>query len=74
MVSLRPSVTLVVDFDGRNNLDEEVQLLSFYRGRAHVCLKDYIFQPSNAERYAVELLSLLDSVNERGSFPCPVLL
>ncbi len=58
VASLTPSVTLVVDFDGRNNLDEEVQLASFYRGRAHVCLKDSIFQSSNVEKHAVELPSL----------------
>jgi len=43
VVSLTPSVTLVVDFGGRNNLDEEDQMVSLYRGCAHVCLKDSIF-------------------------------
>jgi hypothetical protein len=68
MVSLTPSVTLVVNFDGRNDIDDE-KSSSFYRGSAHVCLKDSIFQPSNAERHAVELISLLDTM----STPCPVL-
>ena len=73
MVSLTPSVTLVVDFDGRNDMDEEKKMISFYRGSAHVSLKDSIFQPSNAERHAVELISLLQAVSGGGSVPSPVL-
>ncbi len=73
MVSLTPSVTLVVDFDGRNDMDEEKKMVSFYRGSAHVCIKDSIFQPSNAERHAVELTSLLESVSGGRFTSCPVL-
>jgi len=50
VIALTPSVTLVVDFDGDENIAEEKRILSFYRGNAHVCLKDSIFQLSNAER------------------------
>ncbi len=72
-MSLTPSVTLVVDFDGRNDIDEEKKMVSFYRGSAHVSLKDSIFQPSNAERHAVELINLLESVAAENSAPSPVL-
>ncbi len=48
------SVTLVVDFDGQNNLDKEDQLVIFYRGRAHVGSKDSVFHLSNVEGRAVE--------------------
>ena len=68
IVSLTPSVTLLVDFDG---LDDEETMKSFYRGTTHVCLKDSIFQPSNAERHVVELMDLLDGVG--GSQHAPVL-
>lgn len=68
VVSLTPSVTLFVDFDGTNGTDPRGS--SFYKGRAHVCLKDSIFQPSNAERHAVELLSLMDDV---GGIPALVM-
>jgi hypothetical protein len=68
VVSLTPSVTLVVNFDGRNDIVDE-KLSSFYRGSAHVCLKDSIFQPSNAKRHVVELISLLDTMET----PCSVL-
>ena len=64
IVSLTPSVTLFVDFDGTDDTDPRGG--SFYRGTAHVCLKDAIFQPSTAERHAVELISLLNDV---GSLP-----
>jgi hypothetical protein len=57
VVSLTPSVTLLVDFDGSQ--EEEDGLKGFYGGQAHVCLKDSIFQPSNAERHAVEFGQLL---------------
>ena len=57
VVSLTPSVTLVVDFDGTESRD--LGLTSFYKGQAHVCLKDAIFQPSHAERHAVEFGQLL---------------
>ena len=58
VVSLTPSVTLMVEFD---SVDEEcdVASASFYQGQAHVCLKDSIFQASTAERHAVELGQLL---------------
>ena len=72
MVSLSPSVTLVVDFDGRNNLDEEDQLVRCYNGRALGYVKDSIFQASNADKYVVDLLSLSTLVSARGSSPCPV--
>jgi hypothetical protein len=62
VVSLTPSVTLVVDFDGDENIGEEEILVSFYRGNAHVCLKDSIYQPSNVERHDVELISLMEKV------------
>ena len=58
VVSLTPSVTLCVEFDGTDDTDPRGK--SFYKGTAHVCLKDSIFQPSHAERHAVELRSLLD--------------
>ena len=48
MVLLTPSVTLVVNFDSSNNGDEDEQRVSVYRGSAHVCVKDSIFQPSSA--------------------------
>ena len=41
VVSLTPSVTLLVDFDGSQ--EEEDGLKGFYGGQAHVCLKDSIF-------------------------------
>ena len=64
VVSLTPSVTLVVDFDGDENIGEEERLVSLYRGNAHVCLKDSIFQPSNAERHDVELISLMKNLHQ----------
>jgi len=54
VASLMSSVTLVVDFDGQNNLDKEDQLVIFYRGRAHVGSKDSVFHLSNVEGRAVE--------------------
>ena len=48
VVSLTPSVALVVDLNWRDNLDEEEKLVNLYKGRAHVYLKESIFQPSNA--------------------------
>jgi len=68
VVSLTPNVTMVVNFDGRNDIIDE-KLSNFYRGSAHFCLKDSIFHPSNAERHVVELMSLLDTM----STPFPVL-
>lgn len=53
VVSLTPSVTLCVEFDGTDDTDPRGK--SFYKGTAHVCLKDSIFQPSHAERHEVEL-------------------
>ena len=67
MVSLTPSVTLLVDFDG--DINEQDTELSFYRGTAHVCLKDSIFQPSHTERHAVELVQLLRGLPQ----PTPIL-
>ena len=64
MVSITPSVILVVDFDGNENIDEGERLASFYRGNAHVCLEDSIFQPSNAERHDVELISLMKNLHQ----------
>lgn len=51
IVSLTTNVTLLVDFDGTHEDDD--CLTSFYKGHAHVCLKDAIFQPSTAERHVV---------------------
>ena len=48
-------------------------MVSFYRGSAHVSLKESIFHPSNAERHAVELINLLESVTAENSAPSPVL-
>jgi len=64
VVSLTPRVSLVVDFDGGENIGEEERLASFYRGNAHVCLKDSIFQSSNVERHVVELISLLKKMHQ----------
>ncbi len=68
MVLLTPSVTVVVNFDGRNDIVDE-ELSNFYRGFAHVCLKDSVFQLSNVERHVFELMPLLDAI----STPCPVI-
>ncbi len=43
VVSLTPSVTLIVDFDGRSDMDEEKRMIGFYRGFAYVSVKDSIF-------------------------------
>jgi len=69
VVSLIQSVTLVVNFDGSTNNDEDENRVSFYRGSVHVCVKDSIFQSSNAKRHVVELISLLDTMPNS----CPVL-
>ena len=58
VVSLTPSVTLMVDFEGVD-AGVDVTTASFYQGQAHVCLKDSIFQASTTERHAVELGQLL---------------
>jgi len=68
VVALTPSVIMVINFDGRNVIVDE-KLSNFYRGFAHVCLKNSIFQPSNAKKHAVEQMSLLDTMDT----PCPVL-
>ena len=61
VVSLTPSVTLLVDFDG---IDTSAS--SFYRGQAYVSLKDSIFQPSTAERHVVELRVFCRVQNKAG--------
>jgi hypothetical protein len=59
-----------MNLNGSNIIDEDENRVSFYRGYAHVCMKDSIlFQPSNVERHDVELISVLDTLPN----PYPVL-
>lgn len=59
---MAPSVSFVVDIP-------ESSKDSFYQGKAFVCLKDKVTQPSSALRHGIELLKLFRShFSEDGVF------